>query len=215
MAAHGLVGHLGVVPAAHEQTQGALPTPVVHGSDGHSLGEQGARGLELGLGAPTGEHLPDELGRDSPPLERSRDPLLAPAVESSPIFHETAREAGVVEVPGAGDLDQRPVGGGRLDAPPLEECSQLGDRVIAPGERPPGERERPPVPRSFVVLREHPNPRCLPKSPQAARRTETSALESSSTSFGAVEAEGAPFWLDVPPPTLSTGAVRRSTPTAS
>ncbi len=213
MAAHGFVGRLGVVPAAQEETQGTLSTPVVHGSDGHSLGEQGACGPELRLGAPTGEHIPHELGRDSPPLERSRDPLLAPAVESSPIFDETAREAGVVEVPGGGDLGQRPVGGGGLDAPPLEECLQLGDRVIASGERPPGERERPPVVRGFVVLGGH--PRCRPRSAQAAWRTDTSALESPSTSFGAAEAEGSPFWLDAPAPTLSTGPVRRSTPTAS
>ncbi len=158
VAAQGLVAHLGVVPAAHEQPQGTLPAPIIHGSDGHSLGEHGARGLELRLLVATGEHLPHELGRDSPPLELSGGSLLAPAVESPPIFDETAREAGVVEVPGAGDFDQRPLGGGRLDAPPLEQCSQLGHRVITPGERSPGERERPP--RSFVVLTEHPKPRC-------------------------------------------------------
>ncbi len=120
MAAHGLVGDLGVVPASRQQTQGTPPAPIVHGSDGHSLTEQGARGLELRLSAPTGDHLLHELGSDPPPLKRSGDPLLAPAVESPPIFDETAREAGVVEVSGAGDLDQRSVGGARLDAPPLE-----------------------------------------------------------------------------------------------
>lgn len=120
MATYGLVCDIGVVAAADEQAQGALTTPIVCRRDSHALGEQGARRLELRLTA-IGEHLARELGRDPPALEGSGDPLPAPPVEPSPIFDETAREAGVVEVSGAGDLGQRRIGGGRLDASSLEQ----------------------------------------------------------------------------------------------
>lgn len=120
VTAHRLVGHLGVVAAAHEQSEGTLSAPIVHESDRHSRAEHGAGGVELRLGAATGEHLLHELGSDPPALQRSGDPILAPAVESPPILDETAREAGVVEISGARDLGQRRIGGGRLDSPPLE-----------------------------------------------------------------------------------------------
>ena len=168
VAAYGLVGHIGVVAAAHEQTQCTLPAPVVHGPGRRSLGEQGARGLELRLRVAIGEHLTHELGRNPPTLQTSGDPLLAPAVESPPIFDETAREAGVVEVPAAGDLGQRRLGGGRLDASPLEERSQLGGRVVAPGKRPPGEHEGPPVPRTIFILAGHGHLAARERAPQAA-----------------------------------------------
>jgi len=120
VAADGLVRHIRAVSAAYEQTVGTPPALVVHGPDRNSLGEQGASGLELHLGVAIGEHLTNDLGRNPPALQRSGDPLLAPAVEVTPIFDETAREAEIVEVSCVGDLGQRGLGVARRDASPLE-----------------------------------------------------------------------------------------------
>lgn len=131
--AHGVIGELKRIAAAHEHPQGTLSLTFIGGRDAPSATatQHGDRGLQLVLGPAPAQRRLDQLRGDAEVEQAALDAQGPPSVEGATVHGEALDVASVVEVALILKLGHRRPRVGLPHSVPSKMLKDLGDGPVA------------------------------------------------------------------------------------